>query len=74
MGLFDNIDIGEDGQDDERVCSYCGKTIAQGDEYLVVGDNFLQANYFDEPKENVFCCEECLMKSLSVMRVVDKEN
>lgn len=51
-----------------RHCAVCNKVIE--DEYLKIGDNFLQVKYFDdEETENIFCSEECLCKALSVRRV-----
>ena len=51
----------------KRHCAVCGKEI---DEYLKIGDNYLQIKYFDEEEiENVFCSEKCLCESLSVIRV-----
>lgn len=48
-------------------CANCNKPIT-GD-YLMIGDNYLQVKYFDDPsgKDNVFCSEDCLMQSISVI-------
>ena len=54
------------------VCAECGKVIEEN--YVMVGDNFLQVKYFDEEEDNVFCSEECLCKSLSVISVDWKAN
>ena len=48
-----------------KCCACCGKEV-EG-EYLTVGDNFLQVKYFENDDENIFCSEECLLKSLSVL-------
>ena len=54
-------------------CACCGKEI--GDTtydvtsergYYKVLDNYLQVNYFDSEEDNIFCSEECVLKSLSV--------
>ncbi len=39
--------------------------------YLKVGDNFLQVKYFENDDENIFCSEECLLRSLSVLTVFE---
>lgn len=48
-------------------CANCGKEIVEN--YYKVGDNFLQVKYFDEESENIFCSEDCLCESLSVIEV-----
>lgn len=50
-------------------CAYCGKEIH--DEYVMVGDNYLQANYFDEHdgSDNIFCDSGCLAGALSYQSV-----
>ncbi|MBQ8550150.1 MAG: hypothetical protein IJ426_02285 [Clostridia bacterium] len=45
-------------------CSMCQKEINKGEEYWFIGDNYLQANYFDAPFDNIFCSEECLHECL----------
>lgn len=45
----------------KKVCAECGKEIE--DTYLTILDNFIQIKYFDNEKDNVFCCQECLDKS-----------
>lgn len=52
-----------------KVCAQCGKEIPFGTPYYVVGDNFLQMEYFDSDKDNLFCSNECLCESLSVIEV-----
>lgn len=54
-------------------CAQCGKEILSKEEeplgeggYYKVLDNYLQVNYFDSNEDNVFCSEECVLKSLSV--------
>lgn len=47
-------------------CAECGGDINEGDEYWRVGDNFLQAKYFEREKDNVFCSKDCLCDNLSV--------
>ena len=50
-------------------CAECGAEIK--DSYMKIGDNFLQVNYFDAPDEsdNIFCSEECILMSLSILDV-----
>lgn len=50
-------------------CAYCGKEIE--DEYVMVGDNYLQANYFDEQdgSDNIFCDSGCLACALSYQSI-----
>lgn len=52
-----------------KCCAQCDKDIGPADSYYIVGDNFLQANYFEDSdgKDNVFCSRECLLRSLSVL-------
>lgn len=59
--------------DKKLYCACCGKEI--GDTtydatskrgYYKVLDNYLQVKYFDSNEDNVFCSEECVLKSLSV--------
>ncbi|TYC49924.1 hypothetical protein ESZ50_04865 [Weissella muntiaci] len=53
-------------------CAVCNNPITE--EYLMVGDNYLQVKYFDDEESNIFCSEDCLMKSLSVLSVyIDSE-
>lgn len=47
-------------------CAECGNEIPEGEDYYVVEDNFLQAQYFDGQADNCFCSEECLCRSLLV--------
>lgn len=51
-----------------KLCAQCGSIIEPGEFYYWVGDNYLQVNYFDEQdgSDNVFCSEDCLLRSLSV--------
>ena len=57
-------------------CNQCGKPIE--DEFLMIGDNFLQVNFFDEAdgSDNVFCSQECICGHLSVIssNIKEKEN
>ncbi|KRM18452.1 hypothetical protein FD31_GL000999 [Companilactobacillus nantensis DSM 16982] len=48
-------------------CAECGIEIE--DDYYTVGDDFLKTRYFEEQdgSDNIFCSEECLLTSLSVM-------
>ena len=59
--------------DKKLYCACCGKEI--GDTtydatsergYYKVLDNYLQIKYFDSDEDNIFCSEECVLKSLSV--------
>lgn len=52
-----------------KYCATCGSEIEQS--YFMVGDNYLQAKYFEEQdgSDNIFCSQECLCESLSVMEV-----
>lgn len=52
-----------------KQCAECGKDIDPDDTYYIVGDNYLQRNYFDDPdgKDNIFCSKDCLLRSLSVL-------
>lgn len=45
-------------------CANCNKQINEGDECIVVKDNFLLFHYF-EVRGNVFCDDECLKNYLS---------
>ena len=49
------------------VCANCGEELK--DSYIKVGDNFLQAKYFDSEEDNRFCSSECLAESLSCIDV-----
>lgn len=60
-----------------KTCSVCGREIPEGETYLKVCDNFLQARFFEEEDEsdNVFCSDLCLMDALTVKRLeVRNEN
>lgn len=48
-------------------CAYCGHEITES--YFMVGDNFLQLKYFEDPdgQDNVFCSKDCLCEALSVV-------
>ncbi len=48
-------------------CANCCREIHKGDDFWRIGDNFLQAKYFDEDMDNVFCSESCMHESLSVV-------
>lgn len=45
-------------------CANCNKEIHEGDECVVVKDNFLLVEYF-EARGYVFCNAECLMEYIS---------
>jgi hypothetical protein len=49
-----------------KYCSWCGKKLE--DTYLMVADNFLIVNWFDEVdgSDNVFCSEECILEQFGV--------
>lgn len=51
------------------ICANCHKEIHAGTPYFKVMDNFLQLRYFDADSDNVFCSQECLCESLSVIEV-----
>ena len=51
------------------ICANCHKEIPAGTPYFKVMDNFLQLRYFDADTDNVFCSQECLCESLSVIEV-----
>lgn len=55
-------------------CANCGKEIE--DEYVMVGDNYLQVNYFDEydGSDNIFCNTGCMASSLSVMHISKEDD
>lgn len=48
-------------------CAECHNEITEAEEYWMVGDNFLQAKYFDEQdgSDNLFCSQSCLLNALS---------
>lgn len=50
-----------------KQCAECGKDIDPDDTYYIVGDNYLQRNYFDDPdgKDNIF-----LLKGLSLKKSI----
>lgn len=55
-------------------CANCGKEIE--DEYVMIGDNYLQTQYFDEQdgSDNIFCDNECMASSLSVMHISKEDD
>lgn len=55
------------------LCACCNKQIE--DEFLTVGDNYLQIKYFEEEdgSDNIFCSDECLKETLSVQTFDVKE-
>lgn len=55
----------------KKICAVCGKEI---DEYIMVGDNFLQQKYFDSAEDNVFCSIGCLCSTLSLIEVDENGN
>ena len=58
-------------EENEIICATC-KLAIHGN-YLMVGDNFLQAKFFDSEEDNRFCSKECLCQALSVLEV-DKDD
>ena len=56
------------------ICSECGKEIEDGEDYLFVADNYLQAKYFDTTDDCIFCSTECLCRSLSVETIMKGED
>lgn len=52
------------------ICAECGNEIMDGEDYLFVADNFLQAKYFDTTDDCIFCSTECLCKNLSVETMI----
>lgn len=56
-----------------KICAQCQKEIAEGEDYFMVGDNYLQVNYFENNELNVFCSESCLMESLSVICMTNEQ-
>jgi len=63
-----NWNLDSEEEDKPMVCSVCHMELQPGDEYLRIGDNFLEVKYFDSEEENLFCSEECLCRSLHVIR------
>lgn len=60
----------ENGKEAIKTCANCGTEIdVKKDGYLMIGDNFLQVKYFEEQdgSDNIFCSENCICQSLSVM-------
>lgn len=58
-------------EDNERpVCVNCQSEILD-EEYLMLQENFLLVNYFDDPDglDNIFCSEHCICESLFVAGV-----
>ena len=55
-------------------CAYCGNQIH--DEYVMVGDNYLQVNYFDEQdgSDNIFCDSGCLAAALSYQSISKEDD
>lgn len=53
----------------EENCANCGMSIQPEENYLIVGDNFLQVKFFDSREDNIFCSKECLCQALSVLEV-----
>lgn len=54
-----------------KYCANCGNECT--DDFLKVGDNYLQVKYFDSEDDNVFCSSDCLCRALSVLNIVDGE-
>ena len=50
-------------------CAECGAELKGY--YYIVGDNYLQVKYFDCPEgsDNMFCSQNCMCESLSVLTV-----
>ena len=67
---FDRIDANGNLKPIKKICANCQKDINEGDKYFMVTDNYLQSNYFESEKANIFCCEQCLMDSLMVKSFV----
>ena len=55
-----------------KFCAHCGTEIEEGMRYFMVGDNYLQVKYFDSAEDNVFCCTDCVLQSLTVLEVENK--
>lgn len=55
-------------------CAECNQEIKGC--YYMIGDNFLQVNYFDEQdgSDNVFCSRDCLCDALSVVMALIEED
>lgn len=54
-------------------CAECSNEIE--DEFLTVRDNYLEINYFESQELNIFCSEECLMKSIMAeWQFIDSED
>ncbi len=52
-------------------CAFCGKRISEeeikeGNTVVMCFDNFLQAKYFDENKDNIFCSNDCACNALMI--------
>lgn len=68
--IDDFINFRADFKEIKKVyCAECGNEIE--DDYYTIGDDFLKVRYFEEPdgSDNIFCSEDCLLESLSVMNV-----
>jgi len=55
------------------MCAKCGKEIGNGEYYIEVLDNYLQAHYFDTREDAIFCCQDCLCKAISAKTMTNKE-
>lgn len=62
-------------EDNKKVlyCAECGKEIEET--YVMIGDNYLQANYFEEQdgSDNIFCDSGCMASALSC-QYISKED
>ena len=54
-------------QHEELYCAYCQRHI-EGN-YFIIGDNYLQAKYFDSEEDNKFCSKECVCDALFIMEI-----
>lgn len=59
-------------ENEREYCAFCGDEINETSEgRYMVGDNFLQANYFDSEEDNLFCSKDCICRALSVLAILD---
>ena len=56
--------------DTNKICAHCHMPIRGT--YHMIGDNWLQAKYFDNLEDNIFCSKGCLLESLYVLEVDNK--
>lgn len=55
-----------------KVCSNCGLNVY--DSYYKIGDNYIQANYFETDELNCFCSKECLLQYISTLHICVRQN